>query len=83
MSWGSEGEGYGQFKNPAGVALDVSEGSPGSGDGQFSEPEGIDVDSQGRVYVADTGDNRIQVFAQDSVLQTAGAERQRDGIVIL
>lgn len=29
---------------------------------QFSEPEGIDVDSNGRVYVADTGNSRVQSF---------------------
>lgn len=39
-------------------------GSEGEGDGQFSAPERIDVDSDGRANVADTGNNRIQVFEQ-------------------
>ena len=39
-------------------------GGPGSGVGQFDAPEGLAVDSQGRVYVADTGNNRVQQFAR-------------------
>jgi hypothetical protein len=30
-------------------------GSEGEGDGQFIEPEGVDVDSEGNIYVVDTG----------------------------
>lgn len=33
-----------------------------AGDGQFKTPWGIAVDGQGRVYVADTWNHRIQVF---------------------
>ena len=36
----------------------------GDGDGQFNAPEGIDVDPENRVLVADTGNNRIQVFSE-------------------
>lgn len=36
-------------------------GKSGRGDGQFISPEGICV-SNGEIYVADTGNNRIQVF---------------------
>jgi DNA-binding beta-propeller fold protein YncE len=32
------------------------------GDGQFNEPWGVAVDSQGRIFVADTWNGRIQVF---------------------
>ena len=37
-------------------------GSPGSADGQFRIPSGLAVDSSGNVYVADTGNDRIQKF---------------------
>ena len=39
-------------------------GTQGSGDGQFYSPEGIAVDGTGNVYVADTGNNRVQVFGR-------------------
>ncbi len=42
-------------------------GSNGAGDGQFSGPHGIEVDTEGNVYVADTGNNRIQKFTSDGV----------------
>ncbi|MGB9724494.1 MAG: flippase activity-associated protein Agl23 [Chloroflexia bacterium] len=38
------------------------EGPLQPGDGQFKTPWGIAVDGQGRVYVADTWNHRIQVF---------------------
>jgi DNA-binding beta-propeller fold protein YncE len=38
-------------------------GSEGEGDGQLSGPEGVGVDKEsGPVYVADTGNSRIQLF---------------------
>ena len=38
----------------------------GSGDGQFRHPASVSVDSQGNVYVADSDNDRIQVFKQVS-----------------
>lgn len=35
------------------------------GDGQFNEPWGVAVDAAGQIYVADTWNGRIQVFAPD------------------
>jgi sugar lactone lactonase YvrE len=35
------------------------------GDGQFNHPNGIAVDYSGNVYVADSGNHRIQVFTSD------------------
>ena len=37
-------------------------GTPGAGPGQFKTPHGIAVDKNDNVYVADRGNNRIQVF---------------------
>ena len=40
--------------------LEATYGSGGSGNGQFSYPYGVAVDSAGNIYVADSGNNRIQ-----------------------
>jgi uncharacterized protein (TIGR03663 family) len=37
-------------------------GSQGKGNGQFQDPRGIAVDEAGNVYVADSGNHRIQKF---------------------
>jgi DNA-binding beta-propeller fold protein YncE len=37
-------------------------GTSGIAEGQFSSPRGIAVDSEGNVYVVDSGNNRIQKF---------------------
>jgi len=37
-------------------------GTDGTGDGQFQWPIGVAVASDGSVYVADIGNNRIQKF---------------------
>ena len=63
--WGAEGSVPGQFMghNDVVPSSDVTSwGSEGEGEGQFLGPEGIDVDFEGNVYVADTGNFRIQVF---------------------
>ena len=40
-------------------------GSLGAGPGEFHLPHGLDVDREGRVYVADRENSRIQLFAPD------------------
>lgn len=40
-------------------------GQPGRGPGEFDMPHSIDIDSQGRVFVADRGNSRIQIFDQE------------------
>ena len=42
----------------------TSFGTPGSGQGQLVDPTGIDV-AGGNIFVADTGNNRVQVFDLD------------------
>jgi DNA-binding beta-propeller fold protein YncE len=61
--------------SPSGTLLN-SWGSRGSGDGQLSSPSGIAVDSSsGKVYVADSGNHRVQVFSADgNFLRKWGSE---------
>ena len=40
-------------------------GEYGYGDGQFRGPHSLAMDSQGRLFVADRGNRRIQIFDQD------------------
>ena len=40
-------------------------GSPGSGPGQFRVPHSLRVSADGRVFVCDRENNRVQVFTQD------------------
>jgi tripartite motif-containing protein 71 len=56
-------------------------GSKGTGDGEFVNPNGIAMDSSGNVYVADAGNNRIQVFAPDinpSIIGNGGKVNGKD-----
>jgi sugar lactone lactonase YvrE len=43
-------------------------GENGSGPGQFDMPHALAMDSRGRLFVADRGNNRIQIFDQDGNL---------------
>ena len=45
-------------------------GATGAGQGQFNIPASIAVDAKGMVYVADMGNNRIQVFDNDGTFKT-------------
>ncbi|MFN2115951.1 MAG: VWA domain-containing protein [Anaerolineae bacterium] len=49
------------------VTLGV-EGEPGADDAHFDSPSGIAVDGAGRVFVSDTGNDRIQVFTSEGAL---------------
>jgi sugar lactone lactonase YvrE len=40
-------------------------GKEGRGPGEFDVPHGIAIDSTGRIFVADRGNNRVQIFDQD------------------
>ena len=44
-------------------------GSPGSGPGQFRVPHSVRVSRDGRVYVADRENNRVQVFTAEGEFQ--------------
>jgi hypothetical protein len=43
-------------------------GKSGSGLGEFNTPHALALDTHGRLYVADRGNNRIQIFTQDGEL---------------
>jgi len=48
--------------------------------GQFTSPESVAVDSSGNLYIADTGNNRIQKFAPDgSFISKFGSEGSGTG----
>eukprot|EP00731_Ephydatia_muelleri_P009941 Em0005g527a len=40
-------------------------GERGTGSGQFNAPCGLAVDARGRIYVCDSGNDRVQVFGDD------------------
>lgn len=51
--------------NPAVEPVNAFKGGEGYAGGQFSKPRGIAVDKNGNLYVADTGNGRVQIFDAD------------------
>ncbi len=49
----------------------VTIGSSGSGNGQFDEPSDLVISGEGIIFVADTGNHRIQAFSDDGVFLSA------------
>jgi RHS repeat-associated protein len=50
-------------------------GTTGSGTGQYSNPDGIAVDKHGNVWVADTGNSRVEEFNEaGGYVQTIGSK---------
>ena len=43
----------------------ASLGTSGQGDGEFNRPSGVAVDREGNIYVADWGNERVQILAPD------------------
>ncbi len=57
----------------AGAELQLCFGKAGSGPGEFNRAEGLGIDSEDRLYVADSCNHRIQVFLPDGkFLRTYG-----------
>ena len=55
-------------------------GEMGGGEGQFLEPEGLAVDMSGNLFVADTGNDRVQKLAADGTfLIEVGGSGWADG----
>lgn len=62
------------------VKLVAQQSFTGSGQGQLAEPRGIAVDGEGNVYISDTANHRVQVFAPDGTLiRTIGSFGGGDG----
>jgi len=58
----------------------LSWGSQGTAPGLFTDPRGLTVDSEGRVYVADSNNHRIQVFDSSGQFITQwGSQGARPG----
>jgi hypothetical protein len=76
--FGPVGEGRGVGEGHAGARAGTNRwpaprflgaiGQGGTGPGEFNRPEGLCVDSQDRVYVADSCNHRIQVFSREGRL---------------
>jgi flagellar hook assembly protein FlgD len=47
---------------------------PGNADGQFTSPQAVAADSSGSLYIADTGNNRIQKFSSGGAFISKFAE---------
>ncbi len=52
-------------------------GGHGSGPGQFEMPHALAMDTQGRLFVADRGNNRVQIFDQDGKFIAAWSQFSR------
>ena len=58
-------------------------GKFGKGRGEFDQPHALAMDSKGRLFVGDRGNNRIQIFDQDFTYITEWSQFSRpSGIVI-
>ncbi len=70
-------DGYGNARvhrfSPAGT-LELSWGEPGTGPGQFRVPHSVRLDRQGRVWVCDRENGRIQIFDADGAFIDQWAE---------
>lgn len=65
--------------NSSGIYL-ATIGSTGSGNGQFNYPQNVAIDASGHIYVADTGNNRIEKFDTNGVyLSQFGSFGSGDG----
>ena len=79
-------DGYGNRRvhkySPDGKLL-LSWGEPGTGPGQFAVVHNIGVDRQGRVYVCDRENNRIQVFDDQGKFITQWSDCRSPGDVYI
>ena len=62
---GETGPSYDQGMRTIAATQILGTGAPGTAPGQFNFPRAVTVDGEGRIYVADSGNNRVQVFNPD------------------
>jgi len=60
-----------QSFGPGGKAFIRSFGSPGTEPGEFNRPEGLGLDAEGRLFVADSCNHRVQIFTPEGTFVTA------------
>jgi uncharacterized protein YjiK len=63
-----------QWGEPVGEA-----GVAGSDNEHFNDPHGVAVDGDGRIYVADSGNHRVQIYGSDGVYSTTLGTGQGPG----
>jgi DNA-binding beta-propeller fold protein YncE len=69
------------YKIP-GSPVTAFEGGHGSGKGQFDNPHGIALDAAGNIFVADTGNGRIDKFSPNGTFVTSIATTDPNGIAV-
>lgn len=73
-------EGDGTFVAMWGKTNQWGNPTPGSEPGQFSSPHGVEMSPDGRVYVTDYGNYRVQVFEEDGTFVRAiGSQGNLEG----
>jgi tripartite motif-containing protein 71 len=62
------------------MEFEVQWGGEGEGDSQFDSPCGVAVDEEGRVFVCDRSNHRVQVFSKDGAfVRKVGTQGSEDG----
>ncbi len=64
------------------LPVTASEGGHGSGKGQFDNPRALALDTVGNIFVADTGNGRIEKFSPNGTFVTSIATRDPNGIAV-
>jgi DNA-binding beta-propeller fold protein YncE len=72
---------YGLYRY-SGSSVTAFEGGHGNGKCQFENPQGIAVDNAGNIFVADTGNGRIQKFSPNGTFVASIATTDPNGIAI-
>jgi RHS repeat-associated protein len=66
--------------NTANFIVQYEFGATGSGEGQLSGPEGVAFDARGDIWVADTGNNRVEEFSMSGkYLARSGTKGSGEG----